>query len=245
MRGKTSRCQWAPSCSQTLIGTKPSRILCRRPRQLGDEAQRGAEEVAAEPRRLGARRVDEQLVGDAARDRAARDQAVSLEDGHELRQPVLARRPRAARRGQPGELRMRVGQRRAGVVALVDEGKADAAGVVRAALPGLGHEVERRARELGDRVDVLGPVHDDLLPLERRIEVRHDAHVPAGRAVAEQQRLGRRPVLVAGAERAVLALVRRDRRGAGPPRASGRDRDPAAGRRVKAEVGHARRKRVS
>ena len=159
--------------------------------QLGDEPQRRAEQIAAQARRLGALRVDEQLVGDAARDRAAGDQAVALEHRHELGQPVLG--DGGGRRGrQPRELRMRVGERGAGVVPLVDERETDAAGVVGAALPGLRDQVERRARELRDRVHVLGPVHHDLLPLEGRVEVRHHAHVPAGRPVAEQQRLRRR-----------------------------------------------------
>ena len=49
VRGKTSRCQCGPSCSQTLIGTKPSRIDVKPPRQLRDEPQRRAEQVAFQP----------------------------------------------------------------------------------------------------------------------------------------------------------------------------------------------------
>ena len=93
----------------------------------------------------------------------------------------------------------------------------------------------------GDRVHVLRAVHHDLLQLEGRVEVRHDAHVPAGRPVAEAERLGRRPVFVAGAERAVLTLIRGDRRCARPARAPRRDcqaqRPVDASRRRSATLG--------
>jgi hypothetical protein len=51
-------------------------------------------------------------------------------------------------------------------------------------------------------------MHDDLLPRERRIEVRHDANPPR---IADEQRLGRRAVLAAPAERALRELLLRRR----------------------------------
>jgi hypothetical protein len=75
---------------------------------------------------------------------------------------------------------------------------------------------------------------DDLLALERGVEVRHDAHAPR---LADPQRLGRRAILATRAERALLELLFRRRvelglRGARPLRARRRDRDTPAGQRI-------------
>ena len=80
-------------------------------------------------------------------------------------------------------------------------------------------------------------VDDDLLALERRVEVRDDAHRPPLGALRQPQRLGRRAVLAAEAERARVELFSRrglERRaaGAGPAGAAGRDDDGAARLRV-------------
>ena len=67
-----------------------------------------------------------------------------------------------------------------------------AAHVSRPPLPGLGDEIDRRVVQ-GCRTKCtwFRAVDHDLLPLERRVEVRDDADVPAGRAVSEPKRLRR------------------------------------------------------
>ena len=79
-------------------------------------------------------------------------------------------------------------------------------------------------------------MHDDLLPLESGIEVRNDTHLPR---LADPQRLWRCPVLAAGAERALLELLRGRRlelraRGARALRACRRNRDAPSRQRVDA-----------
>ena len=91
-------------------------------------------------------------------------------------------------------------------------------------------------------------VDDHLLPLERGVEVRHDAYAPARRvarvALRQRQRLGRGAILTALAEGAGLELLRGgvlDLRhaDAGPPGPSGRDHDLATGERIDADLaGH-------
>src|SRR3954447_2846982 len=122
-------------------------------------------------------------------------------------------------------------------MALVEEREADPADVACASLPRLRDEVERRVAQLADRADVLGAVDDDLLALQRGIEVRDDADAPPGRAAPEAERLRWRHLLVAGAEGAVMRVARGRREGARPLRAGRRDRDPAARRGVGADVG--------
>ena len=104
--------------------------------------------------------------------------------------------------------------------------------------PRLSDERELGVAEVGDRSHVLRRVDDDLLPLERRVEVRHDADAPR---VPDRQRLGRRAVLAPGAERAALELRlgrRIDERpaGTGPLRASWCNDDLATRERVDAEL---------
>ena len=79
----------------------------------------------------------------------------------------------------------------------------------------------------------------DLLPLERRIQVRDDADGP--RAVAEPQRLRRRSILAPAAERAPVELLlgrlgQLLRCGTRPVTAAGCDDCEAARERVATEV---------
>ena len=154
------------------------------PYELREQAERRREQVALERVRLGAGRRDHDLVGDAARDRAAGGHPVALDDLDHGRQSALGDDERRGR-GQPGELRVRVGKRRSGLVALVDQWEAVTAHLARPSLPRLGDQVDRRIVQLSERVHVGGAVDHDLLPLERRVEVRHHSHPPSGRAVAE------------------------------------------------------------
>jgi len=62
----------------------------------------------------------------------------------------------------------------------------------------------------------------DLLPLERRVEIRDDANLPR---IAESQRLRWRAVLATGVERARLELVLYGRLRAGTTGPRGCDRD--------------------
>jgi hypothetical protein len=66
-------------------------------------------------------------------------------------------------------------------------------------------------------------MHDDLLPVEGGIEVRHDPDGPRV-PIADPVGLGRRPVFASGAERALVEL-RRSRLLDQPP---GRARTPPA-----------------
>src|SRR5207247_8835628 len=80
--------------------------------------------------------------------------------------------------------------------------------------PRLGDEGEVLGGEVSEGANVTRRVDDHLVPLEGGVQVGDDAHAPAGRigfAALERQRkdLGRRPVLVAFAERTALALVGR------------------------------------
>jgi hypothetical protein len=90
--------------------------------------------------------------------------------------------------------------------------------------------------EVGNRAEVLGRVHDDLVPGKGGVEVRHDADLPvAPRRQAEH--LGRGAVLTTAAERARLELVRGGRRlemgeRAGPLATRRRGDDQATRQRV-------------
>src|SRR5215210_9566638 len=88
--------------------------------------------------------------------------------------------------------------------------------------------------QLRERPDVLGRVDDDLLPVERGVEVRDDADAPRR---ADLQRLGRRAVLAATAEGTLRELLlghRLDRRQPRPRTVTtaGRDEHPPARQRV-------------
>jgi hypothetical protein len=90
-----------------------------------------------------------------------------------------------------------------------------------------------------------GDMNDHLLPLERRIEVRDDADLPAGSvrlaALRQRERLGRRSLLASLTERARLELLARrlaqgGPRSAGPGGAARSDDDLASGKGIDAEV---------
>ncbi len=108
-------------------------------------------------------------------------------------------------------------------------------------LPRLGDEIDRRVVQGAERVHVGRAVNHDLLPFERRIEVRDDPDLPAGRTVTEPQCLRRRQGLVAGAERAGGGIVGGAVERSWPLRPSRGNRHPATGHRVVAEVGQRRR----
>jgi hypothetical protein len=81
-------------------------------------------------------------------------------------------------------------------------------------------------------------MHDDFLPLEGGIEVGDDADAPR---LADAQRLGRRAVLAACAERALLELRVRRRVELGlcrarPFRPRRCDRDAAARQRISSKI---------
>src|SRR6266511_4973227 len=101
--------------------------------------------------------------------------------------------------------------------------------------PRLGDELELLVLQLGDRPHVPAAVHDDLLPFQRRVEIRDDANAPLA-LFREDECLWRCHVLVTGAERTRLQLLLRRRIGTGPCRArtlrsAGRDhhRPPGGG----------------
>src|SRR5438445_631960 len=81
------------------------------------------------------------------------------------------------------------------------------------------HAVDLLVGQLRERAHVTGRVDDDLLPLERGIEVRDDAHDPA-RLAADAKCLRRRAVLAPLAERTLVELGLGRRRGT--PRPAGR-----------------------
>jgi hypothetical protein len=62
--------------------------------------------------------------------------------------------------------------------------------------------------EIAERADVLARVDDDLLPVERRVEVRDDADLPR---LSEPERLRGRPIFPAAAEGTALELLVRCR----------------------------------
>jgi len=89
-------------------------------------------------------------------------------------------------------------------------------------------------------------VDDDLLSIERGVEVRDDPHVPG---VADAQRLGWRAVLAPRTERALLQLFRRGWielavRGTRPLCPGWRDRDVPSGQLVNAKIGQRPRETV-
>ncbi len=109
--------------------------------------------------------------------------------------------------------------------------------------------------ELRERGFVGGGEHDDFVragcarsgvgAADDGIEVRHDAHAPpgrVGRAVARAVHLGRRQVLVAGAERAARRRVRASARGrrerVRARRAPGCEEHPTTAQLVPPQLGH-------
>jgi hypothetical protein len=98
-------------------------------------------------------------------------------------------------------------QARAGVAPFVDQSLHVAGVRGRASSPRLRRELELGLVELRDRSDVPAALHHDLLPLERGVEIRDDAHTPVP-LLGEDQCLRRSPVLVSRAERTRRELVR-------------------------------------
>jgi hypothetical protein len=72
-------------------------------------------------------------------------------------------------------------------------------------LPGLRDRRNLVVAQLGERAHVSGRVHDDLLPLEGGVQVRHDAYRPR-RDAADAERLRRSSVLAPFAEGALVEL---------------------------------------
>lgn len=112
---------------------------------------------------------------------------------------------------------MTVRQARPGLTPFVEEyldvGKALGPGGRDPLLPGNADRRDLVLCDFGKRAYVPRRVDDDLLPVERRVEIRDDADLPArgvGLSVRrrDRERLGRGAVLAALAERARLELSR-------------------------------------
>ena len=186
-------CQCPPVCSQALSGTGPSaprsrRIASRRRRAASTRSS----SLGSAACRLGA--ISE-LVGGAAGRRGERDDVSSKRDLEVLfpQDVADAAPPRfepgqllehgRRRLAQPEELRVAVRQARAGDAALVEHdldvrepfGRRSLAARVQDRRDGF----DLALLQLGQRAGVPRRVDDDLLPLERRVEVRDDADLPA------------------------------------------------------------------
>jgi hypothetical protein len=135
---------------------------------------------------------------------------------------------------------MRVRQARSRFPTFVEKRK-DVSGLsAGSSLPRLCDEVELRVFQVADRAHVAPALNDDLLSLERGIEVRDDAYAPVP-LVREHERLRRRHVLVPRTERTRLEFLRRRRVElwpcrSGTPRTTGCDHGDAAGVRVAAKL---------
>ena len=147
----------------------------------------------------------------------ARLRMLSRTPSEESQTGGLAHAPpgRPAARVEPDELRVRVRQARARGAALVDRARASTPEPSACARPARSRQAsatscELGVVELGKRAHVPRRVDDNLLPLERRVQVRHDAHRQPASALPTRDVSGRRPVLAARAERALreLGLVR-------------------------------------
>ena len=238
-RGKTSRCQRLPVWSHAFTGTGPSQTACRRrsssarswsaPGRSSLDQASGSGSVGSIRSSYGTR---------PARGHVATRPPRSTHDVVAVGLAALCRRPRAVGR-EPDELRVRVREASARRLALVDDRVQVAGGLGLAPpSPRLRDEPDLFVVELGERAHVLGRVHDDLLPLERGVEVRDDADPPG---IADRERLRRCAVLPAGAERARVELFLRRRLDvrparAGPLRPAWRDHDLSTRERVLAEL---------
>ena len=120
---------------------------------------------------------------------------------------VARARPPAAAPSSQTSCECECGKARAGGTALVDAARARSRRLrAHACFPRLRDRSDLAVAQLCERAHVARRVHDDLLPVERRIEVRHDAHRPGCLCAADAVRLGRRAVLSARAERALVEL---------------------------------------
>jgi len=137
-----------------------------------------------------------------------------------------------------------MGQTRAGRRALVDQ-RVDIGEALRMRhfpprLPGLCDRSDLVVAQFGERTRVSRRVHDDFLPLEGGVEVRHDAYHP-GCDVADAKRLGRCPVLAPLAEGTLVELglgrrVREPSLRTGTSAPVRRDDDEAPGERVSPKI---------
>ena len=124
-------------------------------------------------------------------------------------------------------------------LAFVDEGVQVAGGLgVAPPSPRLRDERDLFVVELGERAHVLRRVHDDLLPLERGVQVRDDADPPR---LSDRERLRRCAVFPTGVERARVQLLPRRRLEVRPARArplrpAWRDHDLSTRERVLARL---------
>ena len=210
------------------------------PHELGEQLERRCEQVAAEPVGLRAHRRDLQLVRHAARARAGRHQPVALEHGSPSGSAALGEQRRRRRPGSHASCECECGSDAPASWPSFTIAEHRAADVACAALPGLGDEVERVVGELAERARVLWAVDDDFLPLERGVEVRHDAHAPSR---SGRRRAGASPAVCdprARAERAAreLVFVLGFGGGARPRRARRRYRDPAPGDGITTKIRH-------
>ena len=238
-RGRTSRCQRVPVCSHAFTGTAPSQTSCRR--------RSSSARSCSAPGRSSL----DQASGSGSTGSIRSSYGTRPARGHVATRPprsttTLSRSgspcsavDRGRRAREPDELRVRVGEASARGLALVDDRVQVAGGLGLAPpSPRLRDERDLLVVELGERAHVLGRVHDDLLPLERGVQVRDDANPPG---LADRERLRRCAVLAAGVERARVELLLRRRLHVGPARAgplrpARRDHDLPTRERVLAEL---------
>ena len=141
-----------------------------------------ADEVAEQNEPVGERAVtavgrNQALVGSGADRVDGRDDVASALQG------MLAEQARQLlklfmRRRRPDELRVTVRQTRACKPPFVDEGEDVAAYFADARLPRLRHGAYLFVAKLREGPHVLRRVDDDLLPVEGRVEVGDDPHLP-------------------------------------------------------------------
>ena len=242
-RGASAR----PSCSHAFHGTGPSSGAQRADR-VGEQAERGSEERALEAAGLvlDAARCSSSYGDAAGRRREERD-AVPLRDhalggrplvGEQRTEPARLPRLRCERRrrlAEPDELRVGVRQARARDPAFVDErvqvARSPRPRAARARPPRLGDEREPSSASSANERTWRRRMDDDLLPLERGVEVRDDAHLPAGRDARSVSGGVRSSRPAQNGQRLELLRRRRLELGhadAGPPRAARRDDGQAA-----------------
>jgi hypothetical protein len=144
---------------------------------------------------------------------------------------------------------MRVRKARAGRLSFVDESVQVALRHCGAPpLPGLRNEIELLVDEFADRTRVPWHMNRHLLAVECRVQIGNDAYLP-GPALGKHEGVRRRTVLAAGAERALLELLGRQRvklwcRRARTSRTRRGDRDAPARQRVKPKIGQRARGRA-
>ncbi len=229
--GTTSKCQCAPWWSQAFTGVGPSTARSR----LTVRRRSRTAEARSSTLGLGVVRAgrDQDLVWSAARwSGAQREVPVDSDLERVVGEHVAQRagavdkmRQLAFRLGrgllEPDELGVAVRQARARFAAFVEEEErvveAGLACRAQPLVPRDGDRAQFLVVELGKRSHVARRVDDHLLVLERGIEVRNDAHLPAGGVGSPVGRrhgedFGRRSVLAPLVEGALLELCRRSGR---------------------------------